>query len=132
MKTGNTSAKSAGTIVLYVAAAIVFLVGVATLVLNIMNYNSIVESYVAQGYPAEMVTKQLLTGTLLPQVFEAVGLYFGIACALFGLGMINKKVSLNTIAQDDAIIAPIAMDSAFETRTESSVIPTSEENNSEE
>ena len=94
-------AKSAGTIVLYIVAAIVFLVGAATLVNNIMNYNNIVSSYVAQGYPAEMVTKQLVPGTLLPGIFEPVGLYFGIAFALFGIGLVNKKVSIFSLITDD-------------------------------
>ena len=95
------NARSAGTIVLYIVAAIVFLVGVATLVNNVMNYNSIVASYVAQGYPAEVVTKQLIPGTLLPGIFEPVALYFGLACALFGIGQINKKVSIFSLITDD-------------------------------
>ena len=110
MNSGKTS--SAGTIVLFAAAAIVFLVGVATLVLNITNYNSIVESYVAQGYPADMVTKQLLTGSLLPQIFEAVGLYFGIAFAIFGVGLVNRKVSLNALVPENTFSAPVFVNNA--------------------
>ena len=89
----NEKSKTTGSIFLTAAALIVSLVGAALLINNIMNYNNIVSGYVSQGNNKAAVTKQLIPALLLPGVFEPIGMYGGLACVLFGLGIINKKVS---------------------------------------
>jgi len=81
------------TIVLYVAAAVVALMGLALLVDNIYMYTTTLAQYVTQGYPKAEVTKQLLPSMLLPGIFEPIAVYGGIALVLFYLGVINKKVT---------------------------------------
>lgn len=79
--------------VLYIAASIIALAGVALLVDNIMIFRKAISEYVAQGYPIDTVTNQLIPSQLIPGVFEPVAVYGGIAFILFGIGKINKKVS---------------------------------------
>lgn len=85
--------KPAGTIVLYIAALVVALIAVASLTTTIITFRSVVSQYVAQGYPAADVLKQLVPSQLLPGIFEPVALYGGVAALLFAAGMINQKVS---------------------------------------
>ncbi|MCB2294106.1 hypothetical protein LGK95_11305 [Clostridium algoriphilum] len=85
--------KSAISIVLYIIAAIVAIMGVALLVNNIYLFKNTVSQYVAQGYAAATVKKELMTSQLLPGIFEPVGVYGGIAFLLLGVGIVNKKVS---------------------------------------
>ncbi|HEX3011976.1 MAG TPA: hypothetical protein VHQ70_08070 [Syntrophomonadaceae bacterium] len=85
--------KSTGSKVLYAAAVVVGVIAIALLVDNIMLFKNNVAQYVAQGYPSSVVLKQLIPGQLLPGVFEPLALYLGIAFALWGLGIINQKVS---------------------------------------
>jgi hypothetical protein len=95
-KNGNmyeTSRKSSASIVLYVAAIVVALIGIALLVNNVLLFRNTVSQYVAQGYPAAEVNKQLVPTQLIPGIFEPIAVYGGIAFALFGIGIINKKVS---------------------------------------
>lgn len=87
------SMKSTISIVLYVAAAVVALVGIALLINNINLFKNTVNQYVAQGYAAADVTKQLIPSQLIPGIFEPIGIYGGIAFALLGIGIANKKVS---------------------------------------
>jgi len=87
------SRKSFISIILYVIATIVALMGVALLVNNILLFKSTVAQAVAQGYAVATVKKALLTSQLIPGVFEPVALYGGIAFLLLGLGVVNKKVS---------------------------------------
>ena len=94
------SIKSTISVVMYVAAAVVALVGIALLVNNINLFKSTVNQYVAQGYAAADVTKQLVPGQLLPGIFESIGVYGGIAFALLGIGIVNKKVSKCLIQLD--------------------------------
>jgi hypothetical protein len=48
---------------------------------------------VAQGYPKDEVVKQLKAIQLMPGICEPIALYGGIALILYGIGMINEKVS---------------------------------------
>ncbi|WP_039656049.1 hypothetical protein [Clostridium tyrobutyricum] len=80
-------------ILLYVAAVVVALIGVALLVNNVLLFKNTVAQYVGQGYSAATVQKQLIPSQLLPGIFEPVGLYGGIAVCLLAAGIINKKVS---------------------------------------
>lgn len=83
---------SAGSTVLYAAAIVVALIGIAYLVTNIVLYQKTVAQYVAQGYPAATVAGQLLPSQLLPGIYEPVAIYGGIALLLLGAGMIHQKV----------------------------------------
>lgn len=87
------SKRPAGTIVLYVAAIVVTIIGVAYLVTNIVLFQKSMAQYVAQGYAAADVTSQLLPSQLLPGIYEPIAVYGGIALILFGAGMINQKIS---------------------------------------
>lgn len=89
----ETSRKSSTSIVLYIAAAVVALIGIALLVNTVLLFRNTVSQYVAQGYPAAEVNKQLIPTQLIPGIFEPIAVYGGIAFALFGIGIINKKVS---------------------------------------
>jgi len=87
------SSITVSTILFYIAALIVLLIGAAYLVVNIQYYNSMVAGYVAQGYDAAEVTAQLIPQKLLPGIFEPVGIFGGIAAVLCGISLINKKLS---------------------------------------
>jgi len=87
------SSKSTFSIVMYVVASVVALIGVALLVNNYFLFKSTVNQAVAQGYDVATVRKALLTSQLLPGIFEPVGIYGGIAFLLLGVGIVNKKVS---------------------------------------
>lgn len=95
-------------ILLYVAAMIVALLGIALLVNDIIVFRSAVAQYVMQGYPADEVIKGLMPTQLLPAIFEAIALYGGMAFALLGIGIANKKLSqyittLKTIKNDEIV-----------------------------
>lgn len=95
-KTKNLSKKSGKftiSIVLYIVASIVAIVGVALLVNNIFLFKNTVSQYVAQGYSAQTVINELMTSQLLPGIFEPVAVYGGIAFLLLSAGKINKKVT---------------------------------------
>lgn len=81
------------TILMYVVASVVALMGIALLVNNIFLYKSTVSQAVTQGYDIATVRKALLTSQLLPGMFEPIGIYGGIAFVLFGVGKVNKRVS---------------------------------------
>lgn len=85
--------KSTGTKIMYVAASVAALFGVALLVCNIVLFKSSVTQYVTQGYPVAIVLKQLLPAQLLPGIFEPIALYGGVAVLLFAVASINEKVS---------------------------------------
>lgn len=101
MKTIKKTPKSRSTIVLYIAAVVVLLIGITSLVFNINYYNNLVTTYVAQGYAASSVAAELLPSVLLPAIFQTFGLYFGIAFALYGIGTINNKVSVASLVKND-------------------------------
>lgn len=77
---------------LYIAAAVVAIVGIALLVNNIYLFNYTVAQYVSQGYSATAVRKSLLLTQLLPGITEPAALYGGIAFMLFAVGKINKNI----------------------------------------
>jgi len=79
--------------IIYAAAVLVILIGIALLVDNIMLFKNTVALYVAQGYPSAEVIKQLLPSQLLPGIFEPVAIYGGVAAVLFCAGIINQKLS---------------------------------------
>ena len=87
------SGKSVISIILYVVASVVAIMGVALLVNNVFLYKTNFNQAVAQGYSAATVRNALITSQLLPGIFEPIGIYGGIAFLLLGVGMINKKVS---------------------------------------
>lgn len=78
---------------LYIAAALVALLGIAVLADNIYIFKSTLDQYLAQGYPTDTVIKSLLPQQLLPGIFEPIALYGGIAFVLIGVGINNKKIS---------------------------------------
>lgn len=103
MKTAQDKSPIAvSTIIFYVAAVIVLLIGAAYLVINVRYYNTMVAGYVAQGYAAADVTSQLIPQKLLPGIFEPVGLFGGIAAVLWGIGLLSQKLSL-VLAFNDSI-----------------------------
>lgn len=92
-KENSKSKKSVSTIVLNVAASLVVLIAIAALANNIILFKNTVNQYVAQGYSYNEVIKQLIPMQLLPDVFEPIAVYGGIALILFAAGVINEKVS---------------------------------------
>ena len=87
------SGKSVISIILYVVASVVAIMGVALLVNNVFLYKTNFNQAVAQGYSAATVRNALVTSQLLPGIFEPVAIYGGIAFLLLGVGVVNKKVS---------------------------------------
>ena len=92
-KVSKKSKGSSFSIIMYVVASVVALIGVALLVNNIFLYKSTVSQAVTQGYDIATVRKALLTSQLLPGMFEPIGIYGGIAFLILGVGIVNKKVS---------------------------------------
>ncbi|WP_026881190.1 hypothetical protein [Clostridium akagii] len=105
----SKTAKSS--IVLYVVAIIVAIIGVASLVTNVMVFRTTIASYVAQeaqGATAAQVSaasKQLISSQLLPAIFNSIGVYCGIAFVLVGAGIINDKISkgLKLLSKDELV-----------------------------
>ena len=85
--------KWAGTRLMNVSAAIVALIGAASLINNIILFKDNVAQYVAQGYPSAEVIKQLIPNQLLPGLFEAIAVYGGIAIILIAAGIINQNLA---------------------------------------
>jgi len=90
-------------IVLYVAAGIIAILGTALLINNVLLYYNNVTQYVAQGYSVSTVTAQLIPSQLIPGVLEPISIYWGIALLLTGAGVINQKVSrcLETLTKSE-------------------------------
>lgn len=95
------SKKSKGFNFFGAAAFLVLLVGIIFLVINILLYKSTVDGYIASGYDAASVTSQLIPAQLLPGIFEPVCIYGGIALVLFGIGILNRKVSMILAKTED-------------------------------
>ncbi|GIM30670.1 hypothetical protein CPJCM30710_33360 [Clostridium polyendosporum] len=96
IKDKNVSKKSrkfSVSIVLYVVASVVGLVGIALLISNILLFRDTVNQYVTQGYPKATVINKLIPTQLLPGIFEPIAVYEGIAFVLVGVGIVNKKIS---------------------------------------
>ncbi|MGE5631175.1 MAG: hypothetical protein ACM3TR_08785 [Caulobacteraceae bacterium] len=87
------SKKTTSTIVLYVFAVVVAVAAAAYFINNIILFNSVVNQYVAQGYPKADVIKQLVQSQLFPGIVEPIVVYGGIAALLFAAGAINQKVN---------------------------------------
>jgi hypothetical protein len=85
--------KSKSSILFFVAAAFVAVVGTALLINNILLYNENVTMYVSQGYSMETVAAQLLPAQLIPGVLEPIGVMYGIAFVLAAAGVLNNKIS---------------------------------------
>lgn len=96
------SGKSTITIVLYIAASVVALIGIALLIDNIYIFKTTIDQYVAQGYPAADVKKSLIPSQLLPGIFEPIAVYGGIAFILIGLGSCIKKMGYSLVTQIEA------------------------------
>lgn len=79
--------------VLYIIAIVVSVLGVALLVNNIYLYMINIKQYIAQGYNAASVIGNLLPSQLLPGIFQPIAVYGGIAFILWGLAIVDKKVS---------------------------------------
>ncbi|WP_190285338.1 hypothetical protein [Clostridium sp. JN-1] len=86
------SKKSSFSKFLTIAALVVAILGIASLANNIYLFTKTVNQYVAQGYPASVVVKQLLLAQLLPGVCEPIAVYGGIAVVLLAVKIINQKV----------------------------------------
>lgn len=91
------STKSVFSIVLYIAAFVVAIVGISSLVITVLLFNKTVaqyaEQYASQGYSSSVIAKQLIPSQLLPAVFQTVGMYGGITFLLIGAGIINQKLT---------------------------------------
>ncbi|WP_199241771.1 hypothetical protein [Desulfosporosinus sp. Sb-LF] len=104
------SKRPAGSIVLYVAAIVVTIIGVAFLVTNIVLFQKSLAQYVAQGYAAADVASQLIPSQLLPGIYEPIGVYGGIALILFGAGVINQKISKSLKMLEDLRVEGAELD----------------------
>jgi hypothetical protein len=91
--TAKKTERVTSSIVLYVAGVIVAILGIALLVTNVIEYKAAITQYVAQGYSAATVAKQLIPTQLIPAIFNSIGIYGGIAAVLIGAGKINTKVT---------------------------------------
>lgn len=92
----NLSKKSKNisiTVILYVIASVISIIGIALLVDNIFLFKNTINEYATKKIPMATVIKQLVLVKLLPGIFEPIGMYGGIASILFGIGMLNKKIS---------------------------------------
>jgi hypothetical protein len=79
-------------ILMYIASAFIAVVAVALLVNNVLYFNNTISQYTTQGYPYEMVAKELIPGQLLPGIFQPLSI-LGIAVILYGAGLINQKIT---------------------------------------
>lgn len=107
--------KSAISIVMYISASIVALLAVSLLINNIILFNNNVAMYVDQGYPSNVIVKQLIPSMLLPGIFEPIAVYGGIALILLAAGLIIQNISkclilltktedCNDVAQDSMLV----------------------------
>jgi hypothetical protein len=87
------SKRSALSVVMYVAASVVALFGIALLADDIYIFKTTVTQYIAQGYPAAVIMKSLIPSQLVPSLLQEVATYGGIAAILFGLGIINTRIA---------------------------------------
>jgi hypothetical protein len=92
IKEKKVSKKSGFSIVLFIVASVVALVGVALLVNNILLYRTTVAQAITDGYDMATIRKALLPSQLIPGIAEPIGIYGGISFILFGVGIVNKKV----------------------------------------
>lgn len=96
LKSKNNSEKTkklAGTKLMNISAAIVAILGLASLINNILLFKNAVSQYVAQGYPSAEVLKYLLPSQLLPGLLEILAVYGGITMLLIAAGIINQNIA---------------------------------------
>ncbi|MEA4900923.1 hypothetical protein [Desulfitobacterium sp.] len=93
LKKEKNSKRPISSIVLYCVATLIALIAIAFLVNNVLLFKNVLDQYVAQGYPSDEVIKQLVPSQLLPGIFEPIAVYGGISFILFGIGIINQKIS---------------------------------------
>ena len=92
VKLSKKSGRSGISTGMYIVSAVVAVIGVALLFDNLLLFKRTVDQYVGQGYATSVVIKELLP-SLLPQIFEPIAIYGGIAFVLLGVGIVNNKVS---------------------------------------
>lgn len=111
------------TIVFYTAGIITALIGAASLVNNVMLFNSAVADYVTQGYTQSEVVSYLLPGQLIPGVLEPLVTIFGVSMILFAAGFLNQKVSRHlelsspktaVLENEDDIVSEIIETTSFQ------------------
>jgi hypothetical protein len=97
--------KSKSSIVLYVAASIIAILGTLLLISNVILYHNNVIQYVAQGNSVSTVTAQLIPTQLIPGIFGPICTYWGIALLLIAIAIINEKVSkcLAAVSTNDEV-----------------------------
>lgn len=88
-----TSQKMPGTKLMKISAVVVAVLGLASLVNNILLFKDTISQYVAQGYPSGEVLKYMIPSQLLPGLFELLAVYGGIAMILWAAGIINQNLS---------------------------------------
>jgi len=93
-KMNTENKKNPISLTLYIGGVIVAIMGLAVLVTNIKLYSDTYAQAIAMGYDPAQVTAQLLPSQLLPGVFQAIGLYGGIAMLLVCTGLIYQKVAI--------------------------------------
>lgn len=115
-------------IVMYIIAGIIGLIGVENIYKAISSFNNAVKQYVAQGYPAAEVHKVLISQQLIPGILEPLGIYFGIAFILICAGIINNKLSkcLMLLSKDEIIEQPETIEETNDTTDAEPVQPTEE------
>ena len=77
---------------LKIGGIVVGLLGLASLINNIMLFKTTIDQYLQQGYPIEMVMEAMVPSQLLPGIFEAIGLYGGLAFLMFAVAVIAGKI----------------------------------------
>ena len=76
--------------------------GVLFLFNHISYFVKSVSLLTSQGYDRSDILMQLIPDRLLPGIFEAVGLYLGLAALLLGSGLINQKLSTSSFEAAEA------------------------------
>lgn len=97
------SRKISMSLVLYIIATIVALIGIVLLVNNIVLFRQTINQYTAKKIPIDSIYSQLVLNKLLPGVLEPIGIYGGISTILVSIGMISKKASkyMESITKSD-------------------------------
>lgn len=110
------SQKMAGTKLMNISAVTVAVLGLASLINNILLFKDTVSQYVAQGYPSGEVLKYMIPSQLLPGLLEILAVYGGIAMILWAAGIINQNLASCgcTIADQEPATAETLQDTSAE------------------
>jgi len=92
-------------LLMYAGGVVIFLIAIASLVMNVLLFQKTVAQYVDQGYPSDAVLKELVPVQLIPGLFESIALYAGIAFILVAVGFLNHKISKYILVPAEAIEA---------------------------